>query len=467
MSSTDTVDTPQNPVETTAAEGAALTPEHTHDHDHDHSHHHAAPALNPECTRQVQVEVPAEEVSRSYASILKRYRKMARIPGFRAGKVPEAVVRNKFADGLRQDVLEALLPVELRKALDAQGLQPVSQPQITTLHLVEGEPMRFEAAFEVMPAIEVNGYQEIKAEHPDVTLTDEEFQSEMTRIRDSHATMETIAEDRPLVDGDFAVIRFNGKVSGEEDNDAPKPIEGDDATVEIGGTNTVEAFSSALRGAKVGQQMQFEVAYPAEFSEPRLAGKSVAYDVEVKTIQKKNLPDLDDAFAKQMGEFDTIAAFEEKLREHMSTDKRRRLEGEAREKLISALVERFQFPVPESLVQQQVDARLDRGLRALATQGMSTEQMRKLDFDRLRTAQRDGAVTEVKGSLILDRIAELEKVELADEEVESQLQLLSYQMREPLETLRKRLTEDGGLARIREQIRRDKTVDLLYGRSAA
>jgi trigger factor len=462
LSTTDIVDTPQNPPEQPAsAEGVAAP---THDHEHDHEHQHG-PALNPECTRQVQVEVPVEEVSREYASVVKRYRSMARIPGFRAGKVPESVIRTKFADGLRQDVLEALLPVHLRKALDTQGLQPVSQPQVTNLHLADGEPMRFEAAFEVMPAVDVTGYQEIKTEHPDVTLTDDEFNAELARIQDSHATMEPITEERPLADGDFAVIRFHGQVSGEEE--IPKPIDGDDATVEIGGTNTVEAFSSALRGATVGQQMQFEVTYPAEFSEPRLAGKSVAYDVEVKAIQKKILPELDDAFAKQLGEYETIALFQEKLREHMANDKRRRLEGEAKDKLITAMVERFQFPIPESLVQQQVDARLDRGLRALAAQGMSTEQMRKLDFDRLRTAQRDAALNEVKGSLILDRIAELEHIELAEEEVETQLQLLSYQTREPLETLRKRLTEDGGLARIREQIRRDKTVNLLFERSAA
>jgi len=249
--------------------------------------------------------------------------------------------------------------------------------------------------------------------------------------------------------------------------ETPMPIEGEDATVEVGSSNTVEAFTLALRGAKVGQQMQFEAAYPQEFSEPRLAGKSVSYDVEVKSIQKKNLPDLDDAFASQMGEFTTIAEFQEKLRERLSNEKRRHLESGAKEKMVEALAARFPFPVPESLVQQQVDARLDRGLRALAAQGMTTEQMRKLDFERLRMAQRESALHEVKGLLILDRVAELEKIALDEEEVEEQLQRLSYQTREPMETLRKRLTEDGGLARIREQMRRDKVVNLLFERMTA
>lgn len=437
---------------------------HTHDHaGHNHDH---GPTLNPECTRQVEVEVPADEVGRAFAAVVKRYRRAAQIPGFRAGKVPESVIRRKFAEGIRQDVLEEILPAQFRAAIEKQGVQPVSQPQVTSLHLADGEPMRFQATFEVLPTIDIDGYNDTKFQRPDVTLTDAEFEAELNRIRESHAIMEPVEEDRPLVDGDFAQIRFSGLIQAGEEGEA-KPIDGDDATVEVGGANTVEAFTSALRGARVGQQMQFEATYPEGFSENRLSGKTVAYDVEVKGIRKKILPAMDDAFAKQLGEYETFDVLKEKLREHMANDKRRRLESEAKDRMVSAFAERFQFPVPESLLQQQIDARLDRGLRALAAQGMSTEQMRRLDFTRLRAAQRDSALNEVKVSLILDRIAETENVEVTDEEFEAQLQLLSYQAREPLESLRKRLTDDGGLARIREQLRREKTVDQLFDRFAA
>ncbi len=437
---------------------------HTHDHaGHNHDH---GPTLNPECTRQVEVEVPADEVGRAFAAVVKRYRRAAQIPGFRAGKVPESVIRRKFAEGIRQDVLEEILPAQFRAAIEKQGVQPVSQPQVTSLHLADGEPMRFQATFEVLPTIDIDGYNDTKFQRPDVTLTDAEFEAELNHIRESHAIMEPVEEDRPLVDGDFAQIRFSGLIQAGEEGEA-KPIDGDDATVEVGGANTVEAFTSALRGARVGQQMQFEATYPEGFSENRLSGKTVAYDVEVKGIRKKILPAMDDAFAKQLGEYETFDVLKEKLREHMANDKRRRLESEAKDRMVSAFAERFQFPVPESLLQQQIDARLDRGLRALAAQGMSTEQMRRLGFARLRAAQRDSALNEVKVSLILDRIAETENVEVTDEEFETQLQLLSYQAREPLESLRKRLTDDGGLARIREQLRREKTVDQLFDRFAA
>jgi len=484
LSSTDSVPTPQIDGDTPPTEASAI-PEtleaslagdaaHDHEHDHDHSEagHTHEPTLNPECTRQIDVEVPAEEVSRAFARVVKQYRRQARIPGFRAGKVPETVIRRKFADGIRQEVLEEILPAQFRAAIEKEGVQPVSQPQVTSLHLVDGEPMRFQAAFEALPAIDVTGYDQVKLERPDTSVTDEEFGAELNQILDSHATMETVEEDRALTDGDFAQIQFTGLVhddapAGTEGDQAPKPIEGDDATVEVGGANTVEAFTNALRGAKKSQQMQFSVTYPPDFTEQRLAGKTVAYDVEVKEIRKKNLPDLDDSFAKQMGEYQTVDEFKHKLREHMENDKRRRGESEVKDKMLAEFIERFQFPVPESLLQQQIDTRLDRGLRALAQQGMTTEQMRQLDFPRLRAAQRDSALNEVKSSLILDRIADKENVQVSDEDFETQLQLLAYQAREPVETLRKRLTEDGGLARIREQLRREKILDQLFERLAA
>jgi trigger factor len=463
-------DGPQQSEES-ASQQVSLETAHTHNHDphdgHDHADHtHSGPTLNPECTRQVTVEVPAEEVGRVFASVVKRYRKAAKIPGFRAGKVPESVIRRKFAESIRQDVLEEILPAQFRAAIEKQGVRPVSQPQVTSLHLADGEPMRFEAAFEVLPDIDINGYNETKVTRPDASLSDQEFEAELNQIRESHAIMEPVEEDRALVDGDFAQIRFSGLVHEGQEGQT-RPIEGDDAAVEVGGPNTVEAFTEALRGAKAGQQMQFEVSYPADFTEQRLAGKSVAYDVEVKGIRKKILPDWDDTFVKQMGEYETVDAFKEKLREHMAADKKRRLDSEAKDHMIAGFVQRFQFPVPESLLQQQIDARLDRGLRALAAQGMSTEQMRQLDFARLREAQREAALNEVKGSLILDRIADAENVEVSDEEFETQLQILAYQAREPLESLRKRLTDDGGVARIREQLRREKIVNQLFDRLAA
>lgn len=459
------VDTPQDPA-ATGPQGVPAAQDSGHSHEEEHAQA-APPAMNPECVRQVTVEAPSDEVDRAYQAAVRRYRKLARIPGFRPGKVPEAVVRGKFAAELRQEVLEDLLPTHLQKALDAQGLRPVSQPQLTDLQLAEGRPLRFQAVFEVMPAIDISGHQQVKVERPDVTLTDAEFDAEIAHIREAHAIMAPVTEERPVADGDFVVVSYHGTVQDATEGDAGHTFEGTDVTIEVGSDKTLDAFNTALRGAAVGQQLQVEVAYPGDFGDAKLAGKTVAYDVTVKAIQKKLLPELNDDFAKQVGNYGSLEELQKDLRDGLAKEKQRRLESIAREKLVDALADHFSFPVPESLVQQQVDSRLERGLRALAAQGMTTEMMRQLDLERMRSSQRDTALKEVKGALVLDRIADLEQVAATDADVETHLTMLAHQLREPLEALRKRLTEDGALARIREQIRRDKMARLLYERMPA
>jgi trigger factor len=469
LSSADTIETTPNPEANAAPEQPEHGHDHEHDHAHDHEHHQHGPSLNPECTREVEIEVPADEVSKAFRTVTRRYQKQARIPGFRAGKVPESLIRSRFAEGLRQDVVEAVLPTHFREAIDKAGLKPISQPQVTDLQLEDGQPLKFKAVFEVLPEISVAGYQDVHVAKPDTELTDTEFNAELDRVRDSRSTMEPVTEDRALADGDWTQITFRGEIKGEGETPEaePQPVTGDDVMIEVGGQNTLPAFNEALRGSKPGQELKFEVSYPEDFGERRLAGKTVSYDVEVKAIKKKIQPELTDEFAKELGEYEGIEDFKQKLKDHLANDKKRKLEGETRDKIVEALIAKYQFPVPESLVQQQVDARLDRGLRALAQQGMRTEDMRKLDFNRLRDAQHDSAVNEVKGSLLLDRIADEEKIEVTDSEVDRELELLSLQMREPLDTLRKRLTDDGSLARIREQIRREKTGSLLYEKLAS
>ncbi len=443
----------------------------THEHGHEH-HHHAAPTLNPQLTRTIEVAAPAEDVTKAFQAVLKRYTKLARIPGFRAGKVPPSLIKSRFAKEVRQEVLESLVSERFRQALEAQRVQPVSQPKISELLLAEGAPLKFKATFEVLPEIDVTGYDTVSVERPDVSVSEDEFQAELANVLDHHATVEPVEEDRALVDGDWAEIGFKGQVQelaqvvGEEG--APgQPITGEDVLIEVGGKNTLQAFNEALRGAKVGQELSFEAAYPAEFGDARLAGKTVAYDVTVKAIKTKSFPERDEEFAKQLGPYSDWNDFETKLRERLAQRKKDALESQARDKMLEELVARYQFPVPESFVQQQVDARLERGLRALAQQGMSSDAMRQLDFGRLREAQRDQAVNEVKVSLILDKIAELEKITVTDEDMERELLMLSIQAREPMEALRKRLTEDGSLGRIREQMRREKTGQALYERLAA
>jgi trigger factor len=457
-------------IETTPqTDEVATTTEEPGGHDHE-GHSHAVATLNPDCTREVEIEVPAEEVTRNFQAVTKRYKKLARIPGFRSGKVPESLIRGRFAEQIRQDVMEAVLPEHFRNAIAAQHLKPISQPQVTKIELEDGKPLHFKAAFEVLPDFSIDGYKDVKVEKPSTELTEAEVDAELARIRDSRSTMEPVTEERPLADGDFAQITFTGNfqpAEGEATPEEQQPITGQDVMVEIGGPNTLDSFNAALRGATVGQQLKFEVSYPPDFGERQLAGKRVAYDLEVKGIKKKIEPEMNDEFAKELGNYESLADFISQLREHLARDKQRHVQNETTNRLLDALVTRFEFPVPESLVQQQIDARLDRGLRALASQGMRTEDMRNLDFDRLRAAQRPSATAEVKGSVLLDRIADAENVTVPEEDVENELHGISVQLHEPVDALRVRLTEDGSLARIRERLRREKMGAMLYERLAS
>lgn len=458
-------------------------PQQEHDHAeaaHDHSHGHShGPVLNPDCTRELVIDVPTDEVAAAFRKVAANYRKYAKIPGFRAGKVPESIVRRRFATEIRKEVIDSLLPERFNKAVNELNLRPVGQPQVTDLSVEDGTPLHVKAVFEFLPAFSIDGYKDIKVDKPSVEVTDEEFQHELSHLRDSRATVEPVEEDRALQDGDWAEISYKGQIQSDppaaapeattEDASAPQPAEsqpigGENTLVEIGGKDTVEAFTNSLRGAKPGQELKVEVIYPADYSETKLAGKTVAYDVEVKAIKKRTLPELNDDFAKELGNYENYAALETSVREYIAARKRRSVESETKDRLFAAMVERFAFPVPESLVQDQIDTRLERGLRALAAQGMQPEQMRKLDFTRLRAAQRDSALAEVKTNILLDRIAGEENITVSDEELDKELQIAALQSREPLDTLKARLTQDGGLARIREQLKREKTASVLYER---
>ncbi len=462
------------PSEIAASEANLQEPHEDHTgHDHAHSHEPQA-TLNPALMREINVEVDADTVSKAFRGVVKKYQKLARIPGFRVGKVPETVIKSRFAKEVRQEVLEELVSERFRQTIVEQNLAPVSQPQLTNLMLVDGQPLKFTAAFEVKPEIEVGGYDAIEVTKPETELTEAEYASELARVMDQHGTVEPVEEDRALVDGDWAEIEFRGEIQelaqvvGEESADKPKPepITGEDVLIEVGGVNTLDAFNSALRGAKPGQEMTFEVTYPAEFGEQRLAGQTVKYDVTVKAIKRKVYPEKNDEFAAELGNYASWTEFEEKLREMAAGRKRDALENQAKDRMVEQLIERFQFPVPETFVQQQIDARLERGLRALAQQGMTPEDMRKMDFGRLRAAQRDQAVNEVKASLILDKLAEVEGIAVSEDELERELLMASLQSREPIETLRKRMTEDGSIDRMREQILREKTGTVVFEKLA-
>jgi trigger factor len=225
-------------------------------------------------------------------------------------------------------------------------------------------------------------------------------------------------------------------------------------------------FTENLRGTSAGDERSFEVRYPADSADKRLAGKTFTYTVKVQSIKQKNLPELSDDFAKELGEFTSLAEVRQRIRQGMESERKQESEREAKDKLVAELVKRNDFDVPEALVERQIDLQLERGLRALAAQGMRPEELKKMDMQRLRAGQRERAVEEVKASVLLERVAEEEKIEVSDEEINREIEALATQSKQTPEAIRSRLTRDGALDRIRARIRAEKTLEFLYRQSA-
>ena len=415
--------------------------------------------------REISVEIPADEVARETEVIIQKYQKVARLPGFRAGHVPASIIKQRFGEEVKSDVVEALVPKYFRREAEKQGLMPVSQPRVTDLHIHDSEPLRFKASFEVMPEIPVEGYKELRADKPEIVVSEEEIEQALDNVREQHATF-TSVEGRPLADGDFAQASLDGRPKDAQAAKDANPVRMDEVLVEIGGKNTMPEFTEHLRGASAGEARTFDVNYPQDASDKRLAGKTFSYTVKIHAIKQKSLPELNDEFAKELGEFTSLDAVKKQIRENMEAEKRHTAEHEAKEKLVAELVKRNEFEVPESLVERQIDLRLERGLRALAAQGMKMEDMKKMDLPRLRSGQREQALQDVKSSLLMERIAELEKITVSDDELNQEVEALAKQTKQTPEAVRARLTQDGGLDRIRNRIRSEKALNFLYHQSA-
>jgi trigger factor len=438
------------------------------------------------CLREVSVEIPADVVSRELDATVQRYAKVARIPGFRKGKAPASMVRNRFPEEIRGDVLENLVPQYFREVVQKEGFRPISQPQVRDLHMEAGSPVRFRAVFEILPEIQLGNYKEIRVDTPEVKVTDEDVETELKRLQERQSSYDPVNEDRPLRDGDFAQISFQAipkadaapaegnaeSEAGQSDQPSqPKqrssePVKMDEVLVEIGGPNTVPEFSQNLRDAKPGDERSFDVTYPADYQDQRLAGQTFTYTTKVNAIKKKTAPELTDEFAKELSaDFQTLDDLKKRLHDGILAERQRQVVEEARDMLLKQLTDSHNFPVPEALVQRQIDSRLEHFLRTLAAQGMQTEQMKRLDFPRLRASQRAMATKEVKANLLLDKIAEVEGIEATDEDVQREIQLLALQTRQAPEALRERLAKEGATDRIRGRLRADKALQFLYNQS--
>jgi trigger factor len=411
------------------------------------------------CKREIELEIPAENVTKATEKVARDLARVARIPGFRPGKAPVTLIRRRFAGDIQGEVLQSLVPEYLEKALDEKKLVPVTRPEVDKVEFKEGEPLKFRAVFEVLPEFELGEYKGLEIQVDAVEAGEAQVDKVVEEMRERAATFVPV-EGRAAKDGDFALIKLSGMPEGGGD-----PVEADNIMCHIGAEETLESFTENLRGANPGETKKFQSKYPDDYPDQKLAGKTYDYSVEVLAIKEKKLPEVNDEFAKdaagEAGGVTTVAELREKILENLEAAREEQQSSQAREKILEALVKKHDFPVPEALVEHQMDVRLERTVRSLTAQGVDPRAV-NVDWVSLRRRQHDRAVDDVKAELLLDRIADAEKTEATDEDVEKEISALAERGGESATALRARLTKQGALDRMKSKLRSDKTIEWLY-----
>jgi trigger factor len=410
------------------------------------------------CRRELELEIPVEDVKKTVERVAREFARVARVPGFRPGKAPVPLIRRRFADDIKSEVLQSLLPEQIQKAVKDQNLMPVTQPQVEQVDYAEDRPLKFRAVFEVLPEFELGQYKDLEVEVESAAVTDADVEKQISDARERAATYVPV-EGRAAANGDHVQIKLMGvPVGGGE------PLQADSVLCHIGSEETLEAFTENLRGAQVGEHRQFEVNYPAEYPDPKLASKHYNYFVEALAIKEKKLPELDDEFVKSISDSKTVDELRTKVREGLEAERDQRQTAAVRDALLAKLTEAHDFPVPEAMVEQQMDTRLERAVRSLAAQGVDPRAV-NVDWVAMRQRQRDRAVSDVKAELLLDRIATAENIEPTEEEVEAEIARIAERSGESAAVVRASLTKQGSLDRMKSKLRSDKTLDWLQRNS--
>jgi len=404
--------------------------------------------------KSLSFEIEAEVVDREIEARVREYARKLKLPGFRPGKVPADVVKQRFKTQLLEDVAEALVNKVVFEELEGRGLRPLANPKVTDLKIDESRPMTFRAVFETLPIVEVPDYRGLPARLRSPKVSDEEVDQELQRLREEAARYDPI-EGRALEAGDFALLDLawrplDGGKGGRDEN----------ALVEVGGEANHPQLKEALVGMNVGETRQARLDYAADNPATHLAGKSVDYTLTLKAMKTRVLPALDDEFAKDLGDWDSLAALRQGIRERLRAAEERKIDREVKNALLGALIQRASFEVPESLVERNMTARTEGALRGLAYQGVDPSKI-GVDWREYRESQREAAVGAAKADILLDEIARREGIDALPAEIEAEVGRYAARLRKTAESVRARMEKEGELAELALRIREDKVLDLL------
>lgn len=412
--------------------------------------------------KELKIEIEAEQLRAAYDRISDRYAKLANVPGFRRGHAPRSVVRTRFKDEIRGEVLREIVPEAIEGAIRENALQVIGEPDVHLdnsegLEKFGAEPLSIHVHVEVLPEVSLSQYKGLEAARSTRPVRDEDVERVIEGLREASASLQPI-EDRPSEEGDTVTVNFHGTF--KETPDA-EPISVEDVDVELGGANVQQEFTDNLTGVRADEVKTFTVKYPEDFTSKGLAGKEVEYTATVTSVRRKELPEVDDEWAKSLGEeFDSLQMLREKVREDLekraSVESDHRLRGSVMRKLVEA----HPFEVPETLVEHQINQLVESVIRDMMGRGFDPRQG-QLNWEGLREQLREQAASDVRGSMLLDRIADEEKIDVSDEEIEAEIAMLATNARQSVEQVRAALTKQGGERSIADRLRNRKALDLI------
>lgn len=410
-----------------------------------------------ETRKQLLVEIPSTVVDAEIERVTRDYSRAARIPGFRPGKVPPRVVRQRFREQILHDVVHDLVPRAVDDALRERGVEPVDTPDIKNVQVEEGQPLTFTADFETVPAFDPGDYGSLTLRKPPVTVEDSAVDEALERLRQRAARYEPV-EGRATEEGDTVVVDLLREAPDEQ------PDRHEDVSIEIGAEGNPPGLSEAITGLEVGAEKRVPISYPEDYAVSGLAGQTIHYTVTVKGIRRRVVPELDDEFAKDLGEFDTLDALRARVRQDLEHEAEREAERELRNDLLRQLASRVTFEIPESLIAREIDRRIDEFLRRLLQQGIDPRQA-GIDWQAFRDSQREPSRDAVAGAIALDEVARREQIGVEPEELDAEIQRYASATGRTPEVVRASLEKEGGISRLYMGLRREKAVDLVRSRA--
>ncbi len=412
-----------------------------------------------ETRKDVRVEIPPDVVDAEIDRIAVQYSRRAKLPGFRPGKVPAGIIKQRFRDQILHDVAHDLIPRAIEDALRERGVEPVDTPDIRDVELREGQPLTFTAGFDTLPALDPGDLGSLSLRRPSATVEDAAVDEALEQLRQRAARYEPV-EGRPVAAGDTVVLNLDRRVSG----DAPRTDHHDNVSVELGAQANPPGLDEELLGLETGATKTFTLRYPDDYGVQELAGREVGYTVEVVGIKQRIVPALDDELAKDLGEFDTLEALRTRVRTDLEREATTRADRELRADLLKQLAGRLGFEVPKALADREIERRAEEFARRLFEQGIDPRKA-QIDWEAFREGQRDAARETVAGTLLLDEIARRESLAVTETEVEAEIERYAEAAGRTPAAMRAAIEKEGGISSLYKGLQREKAIDFALGRA--